>query len=39
MDVVQKTAAKPGNVSMELISCSLKLIGSMCVFHNLGCAP
>lgn len=39
MGVVQKTAANPGNVSMELISCSLKLIGSVCPFHYFSYAP
>lgn len=39
MGVVQKTAANPGNVTMELISCLLKLIGTMCAFHNFSNAP
>lgn len=39
MGVLQKTAANPGNVTMELISCSQKLIGSMCVFHKFSYAP
>lgn len=39
MGVVQKTAANPANVTMELISRSLKLTGSMCTFHNLSYVP